>query len=85
MTRPPQWPSGTELRRRFGANFREARQQAGLTQAQVAERIGGGRAYVGRVERGAHNITIETMAELARAVERDVADLLRPKKNRSGG
>jgi transcriptional regulator with XRE-family HTH domain len=84
MARPPGEPASTELRKTFGANFRAAREKAGMTQARVAEAIGTNRAYISHVERGVHNITIETMVQLAGVVGRRVADLLKPpRKKRS--
>jgi len=62
--------------RRFGANFRVARQRANLTQQDISERTGRGQAYVSAIERGAQNITVETMAELAAAVNANVTELL---------
>jgi transcriptional regulator with XRE-family HTH domain len=83
MARRPEWAaSPAKLRKTFGENLREARQKAGLTQAQVAEATGQDRAYVSHVERGVHNVTIETMAEMARVVKRSVADLLKPKQKK---
>lgn len=61
----------------FGQNVRAARIKAGLTQAQLAERTGTTQQYVSSVEAGQQNITLDTMAALARAVGRDVTALLR--------
>ena len=83
MRRPTRRAASAALRATFGQNLREARLQAGLTQLQVAQATGRDRAYISDVERGLHNITIDTMVELAHAVERDVVDLLTPTKKRS--
>jgi transcriptional regulator with XRE-family HTH domain len=81
MARLPR--TSAELRKTFGANLRAAREKAGMTQAQLAEMTGHNRAYVSHVERGVHNITIETMAGLAGTVGLDVADLLARRKKRA--
>jgi transcriptional regulator with XRE-family HTH domain len=70
-------PAPDDLRTIFGQNVRAARIKAGLTQTQLAERTGLTQQYVSLVEAGHQNITIDTMAALARAVGRDVSALLR--------
>jgi transcriptional regulator with XRE-family HTH domain len=58
--------------------------QAGLTQAQLATRTGLTQQYVSQVEAGHQNITIDTMAAIARVIGRDVSALLRKGRNRIG-
>jgi DNA-binding XRE family transcriptional regulator len=85
---PPREPSNgnspvpDDLRKIFGHNVRAARIKAGLTQAQLAARTGLTQQYVSLVEAGLQNITLDTMAALARAVGRDVSALLRKARNR---
>ena len=45
-----------------------AREKAGLTQAEFAERIGTDQASISRIERGERNITLETLAKLAKVL-----------------
>lgn len=45
-----------------------AREKAGLTQAELAERIGTDQASISRIERGERNITLETLAKLAKVL-----------------
>jgi DNA-binding XRE family transcriptional regulator len=71
-----------DLRKIFGQNVRAARIKAGLTQAQLAARTGLTQQYVSLVEAGLQNITLDTMAALARAVGRDVSALLQKARNR---
>ena len=52
----------------FGRHLREAREQAGLSQAEVARRLGMTQSYVSRVERGDQNITLSACEAFARAV-----------------
>ena len=75
-------PVPDDLGRIFGQNVRGARIKAGLTQAQLAERTGLTQQYVSLVEAGLQNVTLDTMAALARAVGRDVSALLRTARNR---
>lgn len=52
----------------FGRSLREARERAGLSQADVAARLGMTQSYVSRVERGDQNITLSACAAFAQAV-----------------
>jgi transcriptional regulator with XRE-family HTH domain len=52
----------------FGRELRAARRRAGLTQAQLAERLEFSQAYVSRVEGGRCNLTISAMGAFARAL-----------------
>lgn len=61
----------------FGERLRQARIEAGITQAEMAERSGVHIQYVSRVERGQRNLTLSTMAKLAAVVGRSVSDMLR--------
>jgi transcriptional regulator with XRE-family HTH domain len=46
----------------------ELRERAGLTQAEVAERIGTTVSNYQRIEHGLQNVTLETMARVANAI-----------------
>lgn len=52
-----------------------------LTPAQLAERTALTQQYVSLVEAGHQNITIDTMAAVARVIGRDVSTLLRKERN----
>jgi putative transcriptional regulator len=71
-------PEARQLRIRFGQDLKAARTRAGLSQAQVAERIGLSQQYVSSVERGLFHVTITTMAALARALGYDLVISFRP-------
>jgi len=75
-------PVPDDSRSVFGQNLRAARIKAGLTQAQLAEQTGLTQQYVSLVEAGHQNITIHTMAALARAVGQDVSAMLRKVRGR---
>jgi DNA-binding XRE family transcriptional regulator len=57
----------------FGLALREARLRAGLTQTEVAKRARVTQTYVSQVELGEQNVTLASMARLARAVGLDVS------------
>ncbi|HEY3835469.1 MAG TPA: helix-turn-helix transcriptional regulator [Bryobacteraceae bacterium] len=65
-----------DLKARFGTNVRTARTEAGLSQAQLAERAGVRRAYISRIETGNGNVKLETVATISRAVGQDPNQLL---------
>jgi ribosome-binding protein aMBF1 (putative translation factor) len=65
----------------FGENLRTARLIAGLSQTELAARSGLSQQYLSKVETGHKNVTLRTIAVLAKAVGRDVSVLLRhPRK-----
>ena len=65
-----------DLKARFGENVRAARADAGLSQAQLSERAGVPRQYISRIESGAANVKLETVATIARAIGQDPNQLL---------
>ena len=60
----------------IGWNLRRLRVVQGLSQERLALAAGIDRAYVGRVERGSENVTISTLAAMAKALSVPVAELL---------
>ena len=71
-----------DVRRVIGANARQFRLAAGLTQEQVAERMGVDRAYISGLEVGERNPTAITLWRIAEALNVEVHRLLmEPKAN----
>ena len=64
-------------RKIFARNLREIRAKANLSQEELADLAGLHRTYVGSVERGERNISIDNMERLASALTIDIKDLLR--------
>lgn len=69
-------------RARLGARLRALRRARGLTQERLAERAGLSYKFVGEIERGQGNPTLETLVALAEALDVDVADLFEPAESR---
>jgi len=55
-------------RRLFGKNVRELRKKRGWSQERLAEVANLHRNYVGNVERGEQNVSIDTIEKLAQAL-----------------
>lgn len=51
----------------------KARHEAGLTQQQIADKLGTNRTYIAALERGRKNITFATLAKYAAACGKKVA------------
>jgi transcriptional regulator with XRE-family HTH domain len=59
----------------LGQRIRAARRELAMSQERLAHEAGLDRSYVGRVERGEHNLTFVSLVKIARALGRDVAAL----------
>ena len=68
----------------LGQRIRARRKTLGMSQEGLAHEAGLDRSYVGRIERGEHNLTFVALVRIARAVRCDVAALtagLPPSRN----
>ncbi|MGN6529216.1 MAG: helix-turn-helix domain-containing protein [Burkholderiaceae bacterium] len=63
-------------RERFARHLRSLRKEQGVSQEKLAEEAELHRTYVGSVERGERNISIDSMERLATALNVDIVDLL---------
>lgn len=52
------------------------RNEAGLTQEQLAERMEKKQSWISRVEAGEENLTLKTLGQLAYALDKDPAEFL---------
>lgn len=59
-----------------GARLRAWREQAGLTQQQLADALGTGPSFISRLERDVHSPTVDMLCRLAEALGVDARDLL---------
>ena len=67
---------GRAARRTFAANIRRVRQNQGISQERLAELSDLHRTYVGSVERGERNVSIDSMERLATALGVKLRELL---------
>ncbi|MCC6076046.1 helix-turn-helix domain-containing protein [Pseudomonas sp. GCM10022188] len=65
-----------QLTKALGAKIRAQRKARGLSQDNLAYVCGLDRSYMGRIERGEVNITIEKLYRLASALQCEPASLL---------
>lgn len=66
----------SELTVAFGLRVREQRKLKKITQEQLALLCNIDRSYMGRIERGEVNLTLEKLYELAKALDIPVSNLL---------
>src|SRR5262249_19977770 len=72
-------------RLRVGANVRKLRKLKGLTQEELAWRVGNTHRHIGQVERGEVNVTIDILTDIAANLSVDPADLFRASPSEPGG
>ena len=73
-------PQKRSARQLFSINLRKIRLAQGLSQEDLANLSGLHRTYVGSVERGERNISIDNMERLAGALNCNLIDLLKEDK-----
>jgi transcriptional regulator with XRE-family HTH domain len=73
----PPLPVDAVLRGVLGKNLRDARTRIGLTQQALADLSGISRKYIGEIERGVANVSIDMLSVIAKHVDSSPIDLLR--------
>jgi transcriptional regulator with XRE-family HTH domain len=66
-----------DVRLRFGRRLRELRTKRKLSQEALSFEADLDRSYIGQVERGECNISLQNMAKLAKALGTTLAELFR--------
>ncbi|WP_229616171.1 helix-turn-helix domain-containing protein [Vibrio parahaemolyticus] len=65
-----------DLAKKFGYNVRSMRKDKGISQDKLALVADIDRSYVGRIERGEVNITLEKAYQIASVLQCDIRELL---------
>ncbi|HXM86374.1 MAG TPA: helix-turn-helix transcriptional regulator [Solirubrobacteraceae bacterium] len=65
-----------QLQRAFGENLRAHRKRAGISQEAFAQQLEIHRTYLGGIERGERNLTLNVVERLAARVKLDPLELL---------
>jgi transcriptional regulator with XRE-family HTH domain len=66
----------TKTRIQFGKKIRAVRKKLGISQEELGFRAGIHRTYVGSIERGEQNISIDNIHRLAKALKVEPKELL---------
>lgn len=64
------------IRERLGAAVRKLRKERGYSQESFAIKAKLGRSYMGQIERGEINISIDNIEKIARGLEMSVGELM---------
>lgn len=67
-----------DARETLAINLRKQRRRHGLSQEELAYRAGVDRTYVSSLERGVYSATIDIVERLARALDTQAWELLKP-------
>jgi transcriptional regulator with XRE-family HTH domain len=81
----PNWKRLVNGRLVVGANVRRLRKALGLSQESLAEAAGLHWTYVGSVERGERNVSVDNINRLACALDVDIRALFTPVTSTSNG
>lgn len=65
------------IRKTFGKKLREIRKLKGFSQESLADAAGLHRTYIGAVERGEQNISLENIHKLAKALKTSPEELFK--------
>ena len=65
----------SELERRFGKRLKELRLARGLSQEELAFRVGIHRTYLGGIERGERNPSLRNLAAIAKGLGVSLSEL----------
>lgn len=69
-----------DIRKRLGMRIREMRKSAGMTQEELGERASLNYKFIGELERGRVNVSIDSIARIAGALGVRIGDLFSKEK-----
>jgi len=68
-----------DIKTKFGAKVRKLRLARGLSQEAFADICGLHRTYIGAIERGERNVSLENIEKIAKALGVSIASLFGPR------
>ena len=74
-------PRDSRLRKILSSNIRKERLRKGLSQEALADLSGLHRTYIGSIERGERNVSIDNIGKISNALSINPADLLRERRS----
>jgi transcriptional regulator with XRE-family HTH domain len=74
--------NASELQMKFGTGLAAWRKQRGFTQVTLGKAAGLHRTFIADVEHGRRNVSLQSMAKLAGALEISIPDLFQPPPTR---
>jgi transcriptional regulator with XRE-family HTH domain len=74
-----------DLKRLLAEALRQLRVESGLSQVEMARRLGVSQPTLNRLENGSQNVTLDTLARLCHALRCEPGDLFRPGQLRPKG
>ena len=69
--------SNAILPRKLSKKIQKRRKELGLTQEQLAEKVGVSRAYMGYIEQARNTPALETLEKIAKALKTSTSELLK--------
>lgn len=67
----------TPTRKKLGKRLRELRKTAGLSQEELGFKAGIHRTYIGAIERGEQNVSVDNIHKLAKALTVSAGELFK--------
>ena len=67
--------SGSKIKEKFGKRVRKIRKEQDLSQEEVGFKTGLHRTYIGSVERGEQNVSLENIQKIAKAFKINLKEL----------
>lgn len=66
-----------DLLKRIGLKIARIRKEKGMTQMELADKAGIHRAYIGHIERGEKNLSLSTLQKIAKALDKEIWELIK--------
>jgi len=67
----------TKARKAFGSRIRETRKAKGISQEKLGDLAGLHRTYIGAIERGEQNVSVDNIAKIAKALKIKASELFK--------
>lgn len=72
--------TASDMRRKLGARIKELRKAAGITQEELGEKASLNYKFIGELERGQVNVSLDSLSRIVEALRVNIADLFSGEK-----